>query len=89
MADRTKPKDDTFYKIAKTAIELGTGYATHVAGASFPVATGATFLATNTFKQARRDGETYIKNYELAKKDGCTNGQASQYASMMDRPMGE
>jgi len=89
MTDRTKSRDDTFYKIAKTAIELGTGYATHVAGASFPVTTGATFLATNTLKQARRDGETYIKNYESAKKDGYTDRQASQYASMMDRPMGE
>jgi hypothetical protein len=89
MTDKTKSSDDTFFTVAKTATELGVGYAAHVAGASFSVATGAVFLATNTVEQARNDGDKYIANYESAKNDGYTDRQASDYASMMDRPMGE
>jgi len=89
MTDKTKSSDDTFLTIAKTATDLGVGYATHVAGASFPVATGAVFLATNTVQQAYNDGNKYVANYESAKNDGYSDRQASDYASMMDRPMGE
>lgn len=84
--------DDTFRDVATYAASLGMSYATHVAGASFPVATGAVFLAENTVKQQYESGKQYVQDYTEAKSEYLQKGmserdaslEASRYASLLD-----
>jgi hypothetical protein len=75
--------------IGSFAIETAVGYGCHLAGASFGVSTLAPVLVSNTLEQERKAGERYIENYRDAKRDGMSDRDASHWASMMDRPMGE
>ena len=82
-------KDNAGKAFVNFAIETTVAYGCHIAGASFPVSTLAPLIVSNTIDKEYKAGEKYVENYNDAKRDGMTDRQASNWASMLDRPMGE